>query len=76
MSMASIHETPQPGDRIVFKRSDGHYDVLGVTENFGERVLRPALSELRKAFEIARSELEDGRLWYRDHATPHVTEPY
>ena len=74
--MASTHEAPQPGDRIIFRRSDGHYDVLGVTENFGERVLRPALSQLRKAFEIARSELEDGRLWYRDQATPHVTEPY
>ena len=74
--MASIHGTRRPGDRVIFKRPGGQYDVLGVGQNGEERVLRSALPQLRAAFEIARKGLKGGRLWYRDHAAPQVTEPY
>lgn len=68
--------TPQPGDRIVFERADGLFDVLGITESGKEETRRAKLPTIDFAHEIARGGLDGGRLWWRHHSAPNVTEPY
>ena len=57
------------GDRVIFKRPDGQYDVLRI-----ESVSVPVQEEvttLEQAREIARGELPDGgTIWYRDYQDP------
>lgn len=61
---------PQPGDRIISKRDNGAYDVLGIERIEAENVWVPvrfAVSTLDEARLVARGELaEGGRVWYRD----------
>jgi hypothetical protein len=66
----------QPGDRLVFARADGLYDVLGITASGEEETRRSGLATLDEAYRVARSGLEGGRLWWRHHDSPNTTEPY
>jgi len=67
--------TPQPGDRVVFERADGNYDVFRVSVSGEEEVARLGLPDFETAYAIARGELDGGRVWCRRYSTPDLTEP-
>jgi hypothetical protein len=67
------------GDRIVLKREDGMYDVLGLDANRKRDVRRVGIKELSDAYDIARSGLEDSggkNVWYTDHRQPDAIDHY
>jgi len=67
--------TPRPGDRIIFAKATDAYDVILITPSAQEETLR-SCSTLDLAYEVARGGLSGGRLWWRHHSAPTVTEPY
>jgi hypothetical protein len=67
------------GDRIIFKRADGKYDVLGLDKERQREVHRDGLPDLETAHDLARAGLEDSggtQVWVCDHSAPDVIEPY
>lgn len=69
----------QPGDRVIFGRADGLYDVQNVTApGVFETVDRPPLDSLDKAYEIALGHMRPGgrHVWLRHHAEPNSIELY
>jgi hypothetical protein len=74
-----VNETRRRGDCIVFKRSDGLYDVLKVTAS-GAHVsvgVGAGLDDVDEAHRIALNNLETGRrVLYSDHSTPDRFELY
>ncbi len=68
------NETPRPGDCIVFKRSDGLYDVCRVTASSKRETVRESLGyDMARA--VAKGNLEaGGRRLHCDHSTPDLFE--
>src|SRR5436309_313860 len=67
------------GDRIVYRRHDGTYDVLGLDADRSREVRREGLTDLKVAYEIARAGLQDSggkKVWYCDYREPESIEPY
>ena len=67
--------SPQPGDRIVFGRADGRFDVLEITKSGTEKLVRGEEPTLDIARDIGHMS-DGGRLWWRHHSKPDVTAPY
>jgi hypothetical protein len=72
----SESEKPVSGQCVIFKRADGLYDVLKISDTGGRASVRKGLKQLEDAFHIARNNLEAGRVLYSDHSTPEVFEKY
>jgi hypothetical protein len=74
---AASRVTPQPGDYIVFTRSDYRHDVLRVdVEGVRQFVQEGGLTQ-EAAYAIARAgaDAEGGRVLFAHHATPEITAP-
>lgn len=69
-------ETVKPGDCIVFKGADSVYDVCKIDQAENRVSVRRGIKELSDAYEIARKNLEGGRVLYSDHSTPDEFEKY
>ena len=67
--------SPRPGDRVIFANGDGTYDVLLITASGHEDTLR-TLTTPEFAYQVARSGVGGGRLWWRHHSAQSLTEPY
>lgn len=67
--------SPKVGDRIIFKRDDGQYDVSEITG--ARQVIRGGIASLDEARRTARADLiEGGQLWYHHHEdAPNHLEP-
>ena len=66
---------PRPGDRVIFARTDGVYDVILIAASGLEEPLG-TFSTLELAREAARGGLGGSRVWWRHHLTPDATEPF
>jgi hypothetical protein len=66
---------PRSGDRVIFARADGAYDVILIAASSLEETLG-TLSTLELAREVARGGLGGSRVWWRHHLTPDTTEPF
>ena len=66
------------GDRVVFKRQDGLYDVENVVVSGQlQTVDRPPIKTLKEAYDIALGHSVSGaRIWTRSYDVPNVIQPY
>jgi hypothetical protein len=70
-----ISSIPQLGDRAIFERADGLFDVENVVA--GKRdAARAGLKSLDEAWQIARGHGTSGRVWIRHHETPTAYKPF
>ena len=75
MADGATDKIPKPGDTVIFKRSDGLYDVRKVDASGQTEVVRLDLPSLDKATHLARANVaRRGRIWVEDHAKPNVFE--
>jgi hypothetical protein len=65
------------GDRVLFEKGDGFYDIEDVTAPGQFHSARRGLKSLHEARDIAVGHMDaGGHLWVRHHATLHSIEPY
>jgi hypothetical protein len=68
---------PLPGDRIIFERADGRYDVREVSATGEHQSMKGKGSSFEAARDMARGNLETShRLWVCHHASPNVFGPF
>ena len=67
--------TLRSGDRVIFAKATDVYDVILITPSADEETLQTC-STLDSARDVARGGVSGGRLWWRHHSVPAVTEPY
>jgi len=60
---------------VVFKRQDGHYDVLHIDANGRERVTH-TYATLSEVYEAIYHAPRSGEIGYRDWRTPSLIEPF
>ncbi len=69
-------KTAKTGDRVVFKRADGLYDIENVVAPGELKKVRQGINTWNQAREIALGHKSDGaKLWVRHHGTPDEIEP-
>ena len=70
----ALSPSPLPGDRIIFQRADGDYDVREVSASGEYKRVVEAVS-FEAACDVARRQLEAAhRLWACDHLKPDKFE--
>jgi hypothetical protein len=68
---------PLPGDRIIFERADGQYDVREVSATGEHHSMMGKGSSFEAARNMARRNLEmSHRLWVCHHASPDAFGPF
>ena len=77
MTESHAPAVPLPGDRIIFERLDGQYDVREVIATGAHQCMRGNGLSFEVARDLARGNLEGShRLWICHHATPNVFGPF
>ncbi len=66
---------PRRFGEVVFKRQDGHYDLLR-TEANGREVVSHTYKTLTEVYEVIHHKIRGGGIGYRDWRTPTLTEPF
>ena len=65
------------GDRVIFERTDGRYDIQNVIAPGRLETIRAGLETLNDAREIALGHKNRGaQLWVRHHSSANLIEPY
>jgi hypothetical protein len=64
---------PGAGDRLIFKRADGRYNVFNIGASDKSELARGGLS-LDDADPVAHGHLEGGRVLHADHSKPDSIE--
>lgn len=72
--MSALGVTPEPGDYIVFVRSDYLHEVLRVDDEGVRHVCQGGLTQ-EAAYDIARTgaAADGGRVLFAHHARPEIT---
>jgi hypothetical protein len=74
---ARLQTGPLPGDRIIFERADGQYDVREICAAGEHRSMGDKGLSFEAARDIANDHLERGhRLWVAHHMQPDRFEPF